>query len=194
MDLDLRAERPRQGQTRVWLARFELATARASTPCSICLVYTSSMSAGTNLLAVPGETAVDGRDRPCRELPGLRDDRRTARSTGAAVARYPHVRGAGAVAAAPLPVHRAGLSGAGLHRGPRAGRGQAHHSGGLVGDQLHPTRQCLSRVGGPPARGGLAHRVDGEQAAARRACRRPEPVDRRRHACSDRWHHMDPSP
>jgi hypothetical protein len=39
--------------------------------------------------------------------------------------------------------------------------------GGVVGDQLHPTRHGLGRCGGSSARGGLAHRVGGDRAAAR---------------------------
>ena len=63
------------------------------------------------------------------------------------------------LAAASLPLRRAGLPGRWVQRGPRAGcaAGQAHRPGGLVGDQLHPTRHRLGRLGGPPARGGLAH-------------------------------------
>ena len=43
--------------------------------------------------------------------------------------------------------------------------------GGVVGDQLHPTRHRLGGGGGPASRGGLAHRVGRDQATARRAGR-----------------------
>ena len=123
-----------------------------------------STSPGRAPGAAAGGAAADGGDRP--RIVGCPGCGVVAEPRGRRVRRLHDVPAFGApvrvvVAAAALPVRRAGLPGRRVQRGPCPGRtaGEADQPGGVVGDQLHPTRQRLGRRGGPAARGGLAHRV-----------------------------------
>ena len=143
---------------------------------------------------IPAGLRTAGGDRPGRDrLPGLRGDRDRARTPTPQAARHPCLRcpGRAGVAATPLPLPRAGLPVGGFSEDHLPGRAadEADDAGGVVGDQLHPTRHCLG--GGAVARrlGVDWHTVwDAIAPLLRRAGRRPRSTHRGRHSRRRRAH------